>query len=37
MEKFEKVSLKIEVIGTYPKSILSLEGTIGLYGLTLIC
>jgi len=35
MRKFQKVSLKIEVIGTCPKSILSLEGTMGLQGLNI--
>jgi len=30
MEKFLKVSLKIEVIGAYPKSILPREETMGL-------
>jgi len=30
MRKFQKVPLKIEVIGTHPKSILSLKGTMGL-------
>jgi len=30
MRKFKKVSPKIEAIGTYLKSILSLKGTMGL-------
>jgi len=33
MRKFQKVSLKIEVIGTYQNSKLSPKGTIGLQGL----
>jgi len=30
MRKFQKISVKIEIIGACPKSILSLAGTMGL-------
>jgi len=32
-EKFKKILTIIETIGAYPKSILSLEGTMGLWAI----